>query len=79
MKTHSLQLLAAYAALLRADPDELSSAAGKREHAARQTQLRGRLHAWFARYADPKWDLWKGGKSKSRVGTQKAIDAALGR
>ena len=34
-------------------------------HADTQRQLRDHLHQFFARYADPKWDLWKGGKSKS--------------
>ena len=62
---------------LKADPEELRNLAGQEAQAARQAELRKRLHAWFERHADPKWDLWKGGKSKSRVGTQRYIDAAL--
>jgi arylsulfatase A-like enzyme len=30
-----------------------------------QAELRRRLDAFFSRYAEPKWDLWKGGTSKS--------------
>ncbi len=62
---------------LRADPDELVNLAQHPAHGATQKQLRDRLHDWFAQYADPKWDLWKGGKSKTRVGTQSYIDTAL--
>ena len=62
---------------LKADPDELTNLAGQKAQAKLQAGLRDRLHAWFDRYADPKWDLWKGGKSKSGVGTQKHINAAL--
>ena len=36
-----------------------------KEAVAIQRQLASRLHAYFRRVADPKWDLWKGGTSKS--------------
>lgn len=62
---------------LKSDPDELTNLAGLNAHAAMQERLRERLHAWFKRHADPKWDLWNGGRSKSKVGTQGYIDTAL--
>jgi hypothetical protein len=34
-------------------------------HAARQKELRGRLDEFFTTYADPKYDLSRGGKSKA--------------
>lgn len=62
---------------LKADPDELTNLAGQKAHSELQAGLRDRLHAWFEKHVDPKWDLWKGGKSKSGVGTQKYINKAL--
>jgi len=50
---------------LPSDPGERLNLYGRREHSTAQIQLRERLHAFFSRYADPKWDLWKGGRSKS--------------
>ncbi|MEK7404231.1 MAG: sulfatase-like hydrolase/transferase [Acidobacteriota bacterium] len=50
---------------LRNDPGERLNLYGEERLAAVQSDLRRRLHAFFDRYADPKWDLWKGGKSKS--------------
>jgi hypothetical protein len=29
--------------------------------------LRQRLHAFFHEYAEPRWDLWRGGKSQSNL------------
>jgi hypothetical protein len=37
----------------------------KPAYASQQKQLRGRLEAFFDRYADPKYDLSHGGKSKA--------------
>lgn len=37
------------------------------KHAEVQADLRNRLHAFFDHYADPQYDLWRGGKSKSRL------------
>ncbi len=62
---------------LRNDPDELTNLADHAAHGELRARLRNRLHQWFETYSDPKWDLWKGGTSKSRVGTKKYIDAAL--
>ncbi len=46
---------------LRRDPGERLNLYGREAH----QPIQKRLHAFFARYADPKWDLWKGGKSKA--------------
>lgn len=36
----------------------------------KRDDLKHRLDQFFARYADPQWDLWKGGKSKTVLMTQ---------
>jgi len=63
---------------LRKDPDELNNLADAPEHTPLRAGLKRRLHAWFFRYSDPKWDLWRGGKSKSRIGTAGAFRKVLG-
>ena len=50
---------------LRSDPEELRNLIGQTSHAPIQTELRERMHAHFNRIADPQWDLWKGGSSKT--------------
>jgi arylsulfatase A-like enzyme len=50
---------------LRSDAGERLNLAGQERTAAVQARLREELQRFFSRYADPKWDLWKGGKSKS--------------
>jgi arylsulfatase A-like enzyme len=50
---------------LRKDPGERLNLAGRPAHASVQAELRKRMYAFFDRYANPKWDLWKGGKSKA--------------
>ena len=37
------------------------------QHAARRGQLQDRLRKFFARYADPRYDLWRGGRSKAHL------------
>jgi hypothetical protein len=32
---------------------------------AKKAELSTRLDAFFNQYADPKWDIWHGGKSKA--------------
>ena len=64
---------------LESDPDERHNLA---DHDAREPvidALQQRLHQWFAQYADPKWDLWNGGASKSRIGTMKQITSGIRR
>lgn len=50
---------------LAADPGELENLIEKPEHAETRQKLAARLHEYFDRVADPKWDIWKGGTSKS--------------
>ncbi|HUE72816.1 MAG TPA: sulfatase-like hydrolase/transferase, partial [Pirellulaceae bacterium] len=50
---------------LTADPGERTNLIDAAEHAALRTDLHQRLTDFFARYADPKYDLWRGGKSKA--------------
>jgi len=50
---------------LHNDPGERTNLVGRSEHAAVRDQLAARLEAFFARYVDPKYDLWHGGGSKT--------------
>ncbi len=52
---------------LERDPGERLNLISDPGRAAVREQLKRRLHEFFARYADPKWDLWRGGKSKSHL------------
>ena len=47
------------------DPDERVNLAQLPEYTAVVAELGGRLDAFFSRYANPRWDLWKGGVAKS--------------
>lgn len=55
---------------LAADPDERQNLADNPSHQGELAELRDRSRAFFDRYADPKWDLWKGGRSKSNLITR---------
>ena len=46
------------------DPGERTNLCGQTVHRAVREELQDRLHAFFTRYADPKWDLWRGGDAK---------------
>jgi arylsulfatase A-like enzyme len=50
---------------LTADPRERFNLFGQPRHAERQSELAGQLTAFFERYADPEYDLWRGGRSKA--------------
>src|SRR5690606_27567880 len=50
---------------LKTDPCERLNLYGDPDLASVQEELKKRLHDFFSRYAEPDWDLWKGGKSKS--------------
>jgi arylsulfatase A-like enzyme len=57
---------------LAADPGERTNLIGRAERAAIRKELQKRLDDFFARYADPKYDLSRDGKSKaSRLSTLK--------
>ncbi len=49
------------------DPRERMNLIDQPKHATVQEQLHDRLHAFFGRYAEPQYDLWHDGKSKSRL------------
>ena len=50
---------------LTSDPLELTNLAADPAHATVIAQLGERLDRFFARYADPQYDLWTGGRPKS--------------
>lgn len=56
---------------LRVDPNEHDNLYGQPEHGQTLLALRRRLHRFFDDHADPKWDLWHGGKSKTDIFTEK--------
>lgn len=63
---------------LERDPGERKNLVDDPAHAADRQALKARLDGFFARYADPKWDLWHGGKSKSGLSTAKLFPGAAG-
>lgn len=52
------------------DPDEHVNLYGQPEQEPTVLALRRRLHQFFDAHADPKWDLWHGGKSKTDIFTE---------
>jgi arylsulfatase A-like enzyme len=50
---------------MKADPRERVNLYGQPVHAAKQKDLAARLDRFFAQYADPQYDIWKGGRSKA--------------
>ena len=51
---------------LRADPQERFNRYGQPGADAVRAELAARLEAFFARHADPQYDVWKGGRSKAK-------------
>lgn len=51
---------------VRKDPRERFNLYGQPGMEARQAALARQLDAFFARYADPQYDVWKGGRSKAK-------------
>lgn len=51
---------------MRRDPQERFNLFGQPPHADRQQELAAQLARFFADYADPQYDVWKGGRSKAR-------------
>lgn len=47
------------------DPEETRNLAGDADRAAVIRDLDARLTAFFERYADPRWDVWRGGTAKA--------------
>ena len=52
---------------LRSDPGERFNLYGQPKQTDIQKELQTRLYQFFNRYADPKYDLWHGGKSKTHL------------
>lgn len=50
---------------LEHDPQELTNLVDDSRCEAVKRELSQRLYQFFDKYADPKWDLWRGGTSKS--------------
>ena len=50
---------------LESDPDERNNLAQNPEYADVVAELSSRLDEFFTDYANPRWDLWKGGAVKS--------------
>ncbi|HOA53931.1 MAG TPA: DUF4976 domain-containing protein, partial [Thermogutta sp.] len=50
---------------LENDPQELTNLVDDSRCEAVKRELSQRLYQFFDKYADPKWDLWRGGTSKS--------------
>jgi arylsulfatase A-like enzyme len=51
---------------MQRDPDEQQNLIADAAHVAEKEKLTKRLNDFFAKYADPKYDLWRGGISKAR-------------
>jgi len=52
---------------LQADPGEQFNLYGQPLQQTIQSELQARLHKYFDRYADPQYDLWHGGTSKTHL------------
>jgi arylsulfatase A-like enzyme len=51
---------------MRTDPQERFNLFGQPGTDATRAELAGKLDAFFTRYADPQYDVWKGGRSKAK-------------
>jgi len=51
---------------MQADPQERFNLHGQPGTDAIRAELTGRIGEFFARYADPQYDIWKGGRSKAK-------------
>ena len=51
---------------MQADPQERINLYGQPKLAERQQELTAQLTAFFNQYADPQYDIWRGGRSKAK-------------
>jgi arylsulfatase A-like enzyme len=51
---------------MKADPQERFNLYGQPGTEATRAELDGRLNDFFTKYADPQYDIWKGGRSKAK-------------
>ena len=63
---------------LAADPEERRNQADDSDHAEVVEACRKRLTAFFERYADPRYDLWRGGATKAGRAIPELATAAPG-
>tara|TARA_R110002095_G_scaffold2155_1_gene9117 strand:+ start:4831 stop:6309 length:1479 start_codon:yes stop_codon:yes gene_type:complete len=56
---------------LTQDPGERKNLIDAPEFSKTHSELKQRMDQFFAKYADPEWDIWHGGKSKTVLMTQK--------
>jgi arylsulfatase A-like enzyme len=54
---------------LQTDPHERFNLFGQPGLAAKQSEMIAKLETKFTRFADPEYDLWKGGRSKAKLHT----------
>ena len=52
---------------MKRDPRERFNLFGQPGTEAKRTELAQQLDAFFTRYADPQYDIWKGGRSKAKL------------
>jgi arylsulfatase A-like enzyme len=55
---------------MKKDPRERFNLYGQPGMEARRAELAQRLDAFFNQYADPQYDIWKGGRSKAKRHTE---------
>lgn len=58
---------------LENDPSERFNLYGQPKQTDTQEELCKKLYEFFDRHADPKYDLWRGGRSKTHLLTAKAF------
>jgi hypothetical protein len=51
---------------MHADPQERFNLYGQPGLESVRAEMTQRLNDFFARYADPQYDIWKGGRSKAK-------------
>ena len=51
----------------RKDPDERTNLSGSADYQEIETSFSNKLDAFFAKYADPKFNTWTGGTVKSNT------------
>ncbi|MBI1313442.1 sulfatase-like hydrolase/transferase [bacterium] len=52
---------------LKADPDEFNNLVDDPQHAAQRRELKQKLDDFYDEFAQPKYDLWRGGQSQARI------------
>lgn len=63
---------------IQGDPGQYKDLYGKPGYETIVAELDAKVNAFFARYADPQYDLWKQGKTKSYTSRTAHIDQAYG-